>query len=74
MFHGPCGNIDPVCVCMKNKNDRRGRRYKAGYLKQFQEKTSIQEDEYPLYYCRNGIVPRCQWIKKVRGTDVSMDN
>lgn len=74
MLHGPCGNIDPECVCMKDKNDGRGRRCKAGYPKHFQEETSIQEDGYPLYRRRNGTGPRCQLMKKVRGTDVSMDN
>ena len=48
MTHGPCGHIDPGCVCMKDKNDGRGRKCKAGYPKQFQEGTSIQEDGYPL--------------------------
>lgn len=74
MIHGPCGHIDPECVCMKDKNDGRERKCKAGYPKQFQEETSIQEDGYPLYRRRNGQGPRRQWTKKVRGTDISMDN
>lgn len=49
MIHGPCGHIDPECVCMKDKTDGRGRKCKAGYPKEFQEETSVQEDGYPLY-------------------------
>lgn len=38
MLHGPCGNIDPECVCMKDKNDGRGRRCKASYPNTFKKK------------------------------------
>lgn len=47
---------------------------KAGYPKQFQEETSIQEDGYPLYRRQNGTGPRRQWMKKFCGTNFSMDN
>lgn len=54
MIHGPCGVINPECVCMKDKNDGLGRRCKANYPKQFQEETIVSEDGYPLYQQKAG--------------------
>lgn len=74
MIHGPCGVIDPECVCMKDKNDGYGRRCKANYPKQFQEETVVSEDGYPLYQRKAGVGPRYEWTKSIRGTEVKMDN
>lgn len=40
MLNGLCRNIDLKCIYMKEKKNKHGQRYKAGYPKQFQEGTS----------------------------------
>lgn len=60
ILYSPCGNINPECICIKDKNDRHGQRCKASYPKQFQEETSIQEDGYLLYCSQNGTGPQRQ--------------
>jgi len=43
MVHGPCGNINPTAVCMKDGVCSKR------YPKPFQPVTTIPEDGYPLY-------------------------
>ncbi|XP_073225646.1 uncharacterized protein [Cicer arietinum] len=48
MIHGPCGILNKKSSCMVNG--------KCGmhYPKRFHDKTSIDEDEYPIYMRQNG--------------------
>ncbi|POM69486.1 Helitron helicase-like protein [Phytophthora palmivora] len=43
MLHGPCGQQNPKCPCMKNGNSSKK------FPKQFAEETIMVEDKYPTY-------------------------
>jgi len=43
MIHGPCGSINPNCVCMNNKE------CKKGFPKPYAEETRANVDGYPFY-------------------------
>ena len=48
--HGPCGAEHPHAPCMQDG------KCSKHFPKPFQEETSINEDEYPLYCCpKNGV-------------------
>ena len=46
MVHGPCGSTNPRAPC----NDKKGRCTK-GYLRPFQDGTTMDEEGYPVYHC-----------------------
>ena len=50
MIHGPCGNLNPNCACMKEENHRRT--CKAKYPKHYAKFTTCGEDSYPIYQRR----------------------
>ena len=43
MMHGPCGELDPHCVCMENGE------CKKNFLKPLQQQTEFNVNGYPLY-------------------------
>ncbi|XP_027155566.1 uncharacterized protein LOC113755901 [Coffea eugenioides] len=47
MIHGPCGDMDKSCPCMKNGS------CKSHYPKNFSDHTIHAEDSYPCYRRRN---------------------
>ena len=47
MVHGPCGSLNPGCVCMKD-----GKCSKK-YPKPFVSETQLSEDSYPTYRRRS---------------------
>lgn len=46
-LHGPCGEHNPRCPCMKNGICTKG------YPKDFNEMTQVGDDSYPIYQRRN---------------------
>ena len=46
-LHGPCGDMNPSCACMKNC------RCSNGYPKEFADATMEDQDGYPVYRRRN---------------------
>lgn len=51
MMHGPCGNYNPNCSCMKQKDEKKVCKY--GYPKKFVEATTSGSDSYPIYRRRD---------------------
>ncbi|KAK9690194.1 hypothetical protein RND81_09G110600 [Saponaria officinalis] len=51
MMHGPCGQLNPECQCMKHKSAMRKCKY--GYPKKFMDNTSNNSEGYPMYRRRN---------------------
>jgi hypothetical protein len=50
LIHGPCGDLNPQCVCMENNKCTKS------FPKQFLNETNANTDGYPLYRRRdNGI-------------------
>ncbi|XP_056697313.1 uncharacterized protein [Spinacia oleracea] len=47
MMHGPCGQLNPDCACMKRKGNEGHCKY--GYPKNFAAETTNSSDGYPLY-------------------------
>ena len=43
MVHGPCGELDPQCVCMENGE------CKKKFPKPLQQQTDFSVNGYPLY-------------------------
>ncbi|KAL4564801.1 hypothetical protein LXL04_028872 [Taraxacum kok-saghyz] len=59
MMHGPCGSLNPKCLCMQG--DPPKCRYR--YPQQFNESTTQGEDAYPVYRRRNtGITVKKQGV------------
>ena len=64
MIHGPCGSANPKAPCMKNG------KCSKGFPKQFQEKTVMSKEGYPLYarpdngqqYNVRGLTVDNRWI------------
>ena len=52
MFHGLCGDVNPHSFCMSSAQDGPLNCIKR-YACNFFEETSIQENDYPLYWRRN---------------------
>ena len=64
-MHGPCGLLNPTCVCMRDGICSKG------FPKQFCEVTADGDGTYPTYRRHNnGVSVR----KIVRGTTVNLDN
>lgn len=51
MMHGPCGDANPSCPCMKKKGFEKT--YKNGYPKNFSNFTTAGDDSYPVYRHRD---------------------
>ena len=49
MIHGPCGSINPKCICMENN------RCKKHFPKEYNEKTKLNIKGYPVYRRRYGV-------------------
>ena len=50
MMHGPCGDVNPYCACMKQG------KCKANFRKTFREETELGTDSFALYRRRdNGV-------------------
>ncbi|XP_021766704.1 uncharacterized protein LOC110731181 [Chenopodium quinoa] len=47
MMHGPCGQLNPECPCMRKKDNVFS--CKNGYPKQFTAQTTTNKDGYPCY-------------------------
>lgn len=47
MMHGPCGQMNPACVCMQNGTCTKH------FPKRFVDSTTIDDDGYPVYQRRN---------------------
>ena len=61
MMHGPCGDLDPKCPCMKDgKCSKR-------FPKTFQDETTFDDDGFPIYRRRDTGV-------KARKGGVDLDN
>lgn len=43
MIHGPCGELSPMCPCMKDS------RCSKRYPKSFHNETTIDQDGFPVY-------------------------
>lgn len=64
MIHGPCGEYNPSCPCMKDG------RCSKGYPKKFCDATTIDDDGYPIYRRRddgrfvvkNGVSLDNRWV------------
>ncbi len=74
-IHGPCGDLDPNCVCMKTPDGRVDQgllECSKSFPKEFSESTIIGNDSYPVYRRRdNG-----RTISKTNtaGTEYQLDN
>ncbi|KAF8787007.1 hypothetical protein HNY73_008646 [Argiope bruennichi] len=68
MIHGPCGSINPLSPCMKD--GKCTKRYPRDFLKE----TQTGHDGYPLYRRRKPEDGGQVTIKKVRGSEVVIDN
>jgi hypothetical protein len=53
LVHGPYGVICPTAPCMKNIQQGRNTVCSKKYPRAFQERTTIQENGYPIYRRRN---------------------
>ncbi|KAK9689010.1 hypothetical protein RND81_09G027900 [Saponaria officinalis] len=53
MMHGPCGQLNLECQCMKHKGAMGKCKY--GYPKKFMDNTSNNSEGYPMYRRRNSV-------------------
>ncbi|XP_021750174.1 uncharacterized protein LOC110715861 [Chenopodium quinoa] len=51
MMHGPCGNLNPKCSCMRRSRNTES--CKSGYPKQLFDDTIVNKEGYPLYRRKN---------------------
>lgn len=49
MMHGPCGDVNPKCPCMKDSADKKSKVCSKLFPKSFQEETVHEVNGYPLY-------------------------
>ena len=68
MIHGPCGRLNPQCVCMKDNFCSKN------FPKDFISETICADDGYPLYRRRKPCEGGHTGVKKVRGKNVTVDN
>ncbi|GBL99593.1 hypothetical protein AVEN_68853-1 [Araneus ventricosus] len=68
MIHGPCGSFNPLSPCMKE--GKCTKRYPGNFLKD----TQTGHDGYPLYRRRKPEDGGYVTTKKVRGSEVGIDN
>ncbi|KAL6626309.1 hypothetical protein ACP70R_030035 [Stipagrostis hirtigluma subsp. patula] len=61
MLHGPCGDLDKNCVCMKDGKCTKN------FPKSFRSETTIDQDGFPLYRRRDNNI-------KARKNGVDLDN
>ncbi len=67
MIHGPCGEQNPKCSCMKKKKGKEKKFCKAWFPKKYQEHTTKSEYSYPLYRRRS---PAQGGIEVIKGTKI----
>lgn len=65
MIHGPCGNLNPNCVCMENG------KCKKDFPKPYLEETKENVQGYPLYKRPDN---NRKIIKKVHGENIEIGN
>ncbi len=53
MFHGPCGDLNPNCVCMKTKAHANAPACSKNYPKDFCDETVYEDESYPQYRRRD---------------------
>ena len=71
IVHDPCGIHNPTAPCMVKKTGQSQPVCSKHYPRSFQEKTTMQEDDYPIYWrCSTGRTISMQ----VRGQSVTVDN
>lgn len=68
MIHGPCGSLNPNCVCMKNG------KCKANFPKSFNRETKQNQNSYPELRRRSSEDGGCSYILKKARTEFIIDN
>ncbi len=72
MIHGPCGVVNPASPCMEQTST--GKVCSKEFPKEFNERTSINANGYPLYKRRSPENGGRTYNKMVKGQQFTIDN